>query len=57
MEKQYNLKLTQSDLDILTALIDISLKTKGLEILPQITTLTTHISQGITEISQSESPI
>ncbi len=51
MEKQYNVKFTQSTLDILTGLMDIALKSKGLDILGSITMLTNHIQQNISEIT------
>jgi cell division protein FtsL len=50
MEKQFLIKLTQTDLDLLTLLMDVSLKSKGLEVLGQITTLSNHIQAGITEL-------
>lgn len=50
MEKQFLVKLSQSDLDLLTLLMDVSLKSKGIEILNQITTLTNHIQTGISEL-------
>jgi hypothetical protein len=54
MEKEYIIKLNQSTLDILTGLIDIVLKTKGLEVLGSVTTLTNHIQQNITELPQEQ---
>lgn len=52
MEKEFLVRLTQSDLDLITLLMDLSLKSKGVEILNQITTLTNHIQTGISELPQ-----
>ena len=57
MEKKFKIVITESDLDFITALIDISLKVKGIEILNEINMLKTNIQTSILEITDENKTI
>ncbi len=57
MEKKFKIIITESDLDFITALIDISLKVKGIEILNEINMLKTNIQTSILEITDENKTI
>lgn len=57
MEKKFKIVITESDLDFITALIDISLKVKGIEILNEINMLKSNIQTSILEITEENKTI